>query len=307
MNCGPVVSILSNNYNYGRFLGEAVDSALTQSYPNIEVIVVDDGSTDNSREVLAAYGDRIRAVLKENGGQATAYNVGFAASKGDIICLLDADDIYKPDKVEHVVRILEDNPSFGWCFDVVRQFDDRTGECYPWSTTHESGKWDVRAATAAGKPPLVPTASSGLSFRRKTAEQIFPMPELMRITTGSSSDAYIKWIALALDEGWMSEAELTLMRVHSSNAYTNRPAGKKRLGGQIELFTGICLYEQWPILQRLALKVFSRGLGVHWASGGLEPSYKQRVRLFVRNLALPQRSEVLIRATIWSTVRRFGH
>jgi len=308
MNDLPRVSILINNYNYARFLGEAIDSALAQTYPNIEVIVVDDGSTDNSREVIARYGARILALLKENGGQATAYNAGFAVCTGEIICLLDSDDIFKPEKVARVVEVLDGNPDLGWCFDVVREFDDRTGERYPWSTTHARGRWDMRALTSAGKPPLVPTASSGLSFRRKVIGQIFPMPELMRITTGSSSDAYIKWLALALDEGWMFDEELTLMRVHSSNAYTRRPSrDKKRLGGQIELFTGMCLYEQWPVLRRLALKVFSRGLGTHWASGGLESAYKHRVQAFVRSLALPQRSEVLLRATLWSTLRRFEH
>jgi hypothetical protein len=130
------------------------------------------------------------------------------------------------------------------------------------------------------------------------------MPEYNNFT----SDGYIKYTALAASEGWMESGECTLLRIHGNNAYTRRVDGKKmRLGAQIELFTGISLYEQWPTLQRLALKLFSRGLGVHWASGGLESSYKQRVESFLRDLALPQRSEVLIRATIWSTVRRFGH
>jgi glycosyltransferase involved in cell wall biosynthesis len=307
MNDRPTVSILINNYNYARFLGDAIDSALAQTYPNIEVVVVDDGSTDNSREVIAGYGDRIRAVLKENGGQASAFNAGFAVTRGDIICLLDADDFFKPEKVQRVIEILAGNPNLGWCFDVVRQFDHETGKQYPSPTNHEWGKWDARALTAAGKPPFVPTALSGLSFRRKTLAQIFPMPEPIRLKTGCSSDAYIKWVALALDEGWMADEELTLMRVHSSNAFTKRSTDKKRLSGQLELITGLWLYEQWPILQRLGLKVFSRGLGAHWASGGLDSVHKQRVQSFVRNLALPQRSEVLLRATIWSTLRRFGH
>jgi glycosyltransferase involved in cell wall biosynthesis len=66
----PFVSILINNYNYGRFLQEAIDSALNQTYSPTEVIVVDDGSTDNSREIIASYGNKIIPVLKENGGQA---------------------------------------------------------------------------------------------------------------------------------------------------------------------------------------------------------------------------------------------
>jgi len=76
------VSIIIDNYNYGRFLGEAIDSALAQTYPHVEVIVVDDGSTDNSREVIAKYGDRIIPVLKENGGQASAFNAGLLRPRG---------------------------------------------------------------------------------------------------------------------------------------------------------------------------------------------------------------------------------
>src|SRR6201988_707109 len=95
-----LVTILINNYNYSRFLPYAIDSALAQTYRNIEVIVVDDGSTDNSREVLAKYAGRVIAVQKENGGQPTAFNAGFAASKGDIICFLDADDLFLLEKIQ---------------------------------------------------------------------------------------------------------------------------------------------------------------------------------------------------------------
>ena len=96
-NKSPLVSILINNYNYAQYLSQAIDSALGQTYTNTEIIVVDDGSTDNSREIINSYGNQIISVLKENGGQASAINAGFAASKGDIICLLDADDIFLPD------------------------------------------------------------------------------------------------------------------------------------------------------------------------------------------------------------------
>ena len=110
----PLVNIIINNYNYGRFLREAIDSALNQTYSNIEVIVVDDGSTDDSREIIAGYGKRIIPVLKKNGGQATAFNEGLKASQGEIICFLDADDWFAPNKVEVIIRQFESNPGFGW-------------------------------------------------------------------------------------------------------------------------------------------------------------------------------------------------
>src|SRR4029077_3087176 len=77
---------------YGRFLGRAIDSALGQAYPWTEVVVVDDGSTDESRAVIAGYGDRVVPVLKGNGGQASAFNAGLAASRGRVVIFLDSDD-----------------------------------------------------------------------------------------------------------------------------------------------------------------------------------------------------------------------
>jgi glycosyltransferase involved in cell wall biosynthesis len=98
----PLASILINNYNYARFLDEAIGSALGQTYPSKEIIVVDDGSTDNSREIISRYGDRIIPILKENGGQASAFNAGVARCQGDILCFLDSDDFFHPDKLERV-------------------------------------------------------------------------------------------------------------------------------------------------------------------------------------------------------------
>jgi len=102
----PFVSIIINNYNYDRFLAEAIDSALNQTYPNTEVIVVDDGSTDGSRDIISGYGSQIIPVLKSNGGQASSLNEGFEASQGEIICFLDSDDLFHDNKVEKVVDLL---------------------------------------------------------------------------------------------------------------------------------------------------------------------------------------------------------
>ncbi len=98
----PLISIVVTNFNYAQFLARAIDSALHQTYRPLEVIVVDDGSTDESRSIIAAYGERIRPVLRENGGNAAAYNTGFAASRGDIVLFLDADDALYHDAASQV-------------------------------------------------------------------------------------------------------------------------------------------------------------------------------------------------------------
>ncbi len=104
------MSVIINNYNYGRFVGDAIRSALDQTYLRTEVVVVDDGSTDDSREVITAFGSRIVPVFKPNGGQASALNAGITHSTGAIILFLDADDRLLPHVVGDVVRCFRDQP-----------------------------------------------------------------------------------------------------------------------------------------------------------------------------------------------------
>lgn len=96
----PLVSICIVNHNYARFLAAAIDSALGQTWPHVEVVVVDDGSTDASAEVIARYGGRVVAIHKPNGGQGSAFNAGFAACSGDLVAFLDADDMLEPGMAE---------------------------------------------------------------------------------------------------------------------------------------------------------------------------------------------------------------
>src|SRR6476659_10838497 len=99
-----MVTIIINNFNYAKYIGASIESALAQTYDNVEVIVSDDGSTDNSREVIESYGSSIVAVFKPNGGQASALNAGFKKSSGDLVIFLDADDVLWPSCVAEVVR-----------------------------------------------------------------------------------------------------------------------------------------------------------------------------------------------------------
>ena len=108
----PLVSVIMGNYNYGGFIGEAIESVLNQTYSNFELIVVDDGSTDNSREIIESYQGKLTAIFQQNGGQGAAFNAGFAVSKGEIICFLDSDDYYYKEKLAKVVAAFNKNPDW---------------------------------------------------------------------------------------------------------------------------------------------------------------------------------------------------
>lgn len=107
MNNNPVVSAIIPTYNRAHIICEAVDSVLTQTYPHIEVIVVDDGSKDDTLARLQQYGGRIRVVSQANAGPASARNRGIAVARGDLIAFLDSDDIWLPTKIERQVALMQ--------------------------------------------------------------------------------------------------------------------------------------------------------------------------------------------------------
>lgn len=109
------------------FAVRAVKSVLAQTYKNIEIIFVDDGSADDTRVQLEQFGDKITYIYKQNGGVCSARNVGLRAAKGEYIGLLDSDDVYMPDKVEACLKFLRENPAFGFVHTDI-EFIDRSGK-----------------------------------------------------------------------------------------------------------------------------------------------------------------------------------
>jgi hypothetical protein len=103
-----LVSIVISNYNYARYIAAAIDSALAQSWHPLELIVVDDGSTDDSWAMIQGYGDRVQAIRQVNGGQGAAYNAGFAASRGEWVLFLDSDDLLDVGAVSRMLSCATD-------------------------------------------------------------------------------------------------------------------------------------------------------------------------------------------------------
>jgi glycosyltransferase involved in cell wall biosynthesis len=232
----PLVSILINNYNYGRFLREAIDSALNQTYSNIEVIVVDDGSTDDSREIIASYGNRIIPVMKENGGQASAFNAGFEISKGDILCLLDSDDFYYPEKVERALQVLssklDTRPILLYhLLDVVDECSDRVGAIFP-PRLHACEPNLLDFARKYAFLPFAASPTSGLAISRNIAERIFPIPDVK-----ISADDFVVRAAALLGEIHGIPDALGAYRRHGTNKWLDSQALKSaEFVGKLEAY-----------------------------------------------------------------------
>lgn len=208
-----LASIVVNNRNYGRFLGQAIESALNQMYPTLEVIVVDDGSTDDSRDVIARYGDRVKAVFKENGGQASAFNAGLRASQGDLVLFLDSDDVLLPAAVEKAAAFFAD-PEIAkvhWRLRVIDENSDETGQLTPGGRLAEG---DLReTAFRLGPTQYLSAPTSGNAWSRGFLESIFPVPDLFR----QGADTYLFELAPFLGTIRKIHEPLSLYRVHGGN------------------------------------------------------------------------------------------
>ena len=170
----PRVSIVINNFNYSRFLPQSIESALAQTYPQTEVVVVDDCSTDDLRNIIRSYVDQVIPVLQEkNEGQAAAMNAGFAASHGELIIFLDADDYLYATAAETAVAAL--GPGVG-CIQYRLHLVDSIGnrvDLYPApEIAFDSGNV-VPKLLATGR--YQGTVTSGNAFARGTLLAIMPI------------------------------------------------------------------------------------------------------------------------------------
>lgn len=211
----PLVSIIVNNYNYDRFLTDAIESALKQTYRNTEVIVVDDGSTDNSGQIIASYGERIIPVLKANGGQGSAFNAGFEASSGDIICFLDADDILLPTVAEKFVPLFENNGvvKVHWALWEIDEFGERTGRMMPAQSLPDEENLR-HIILDKGPASHISPPTSGNAWSRRFLEDILPVPEAEFST---SADTYLFTFAAACGNIKRLAEPHGFYRVHQDN------------------------------------------------------------------------------------------
>lgn len=271
------VTALITNYDYAEYLGQAIDSVLGQEYPGpIELLVVDDGSTDRSDEVLARYGDRVRVLRQANRGQLLAMREGLAAITGEIVCFLDADDAWTTGKVARVVAAM-DQEGAAWLAHGIRLCD---ADLQPLGV-------DVAPAGRPGRvepEPLlhlerqVGTATSGLAVRADAARLL--VEEIDRLASDHAEDlrydadrALIALLGRARLPGCQLPDPLALYRRHERQQFAGRESRIALLERQIAVdrMVGRILSDvlkgvrvPTPVYKHALIVASLRGAGGRW-------------------------------------------
>jgi glycosyltransferase involved in cell wall biosynthesis len=238
MPADPLVSVLVPNKDYGRFLGDALESMRTQTYERFEAIVVDDGSSDDSVAVASSFADRdprFSVVRHDRSrGQGAAFNSAFARARGQVIAFLDADDTFGSAKLERVVAALRPGDAGVVVHPLV--VTDAVGapiQRIPALTRFEEGWLAPRVLRRGGRWRWVPT--SGVAMRREVADVVFPMPEE---GFTSSADTYFLMLVPLLTPIAAVDEVLGTYRRHGANVYARArldPERTERLLGNMRL------------------------------------------------------------------------
>jgi glycosyltransferase involved in cell wall biosynthesis len=213
------VDIVITNHNYGAFVSEAVDSACGQTHPNVNVVVVDDGSTDDSRERLRPYEDAVEIILKKNGGQASALNAGIARCSGDLLLLLDADDRLRPHAAERVAEAFARDPGLAkvqFRMGVVDAAGRSTGWTKPFGH-YRAPAGDLRRAELSFPFDLQWLPGGGTAFRADAVQRILPIPESDYPRWGA--DWYLVHLTALLGTVAALDEVCADYRIHGGNAY----------------------------------------------------------------------------------------
>lgn len=217
------VDIVIDNYNYGRFLPAAIESACAQTHPRVTVTVVDDGSSDDSPQVLDRYEERVAVIRKPNGGQASALNAGFERCRGDVLIFLDADDTLHPGAAAEVAAAFAAAPDLvkvQFRTEVIDAGGGRTGVIKP-AAHLPMPNGDVRMAELASPFDLVWMATSANAFRTSALRRIMPIPEGPFRTC---ADWYLVHLMALVGPVASLDSVAGAYRVHGANNYEPQAA-----------------------------------------------------------------------------------
>ena len=213
----PLVTVLIDTYNYGQYVEEAVESVLAQDFPaeEREILVVDDGSTDDTQERLRKFGDSIIYLTKQNGGQASAFNFGLEQARGEIVAFLDADDYWLPGKLRRIAEEFAKHPDAGMVYHAIRQLNSAQGIFQDGGLPLLSGFLPSNTKDLLSYV-LYPT--SFLAFRRSALEPLLPIPEALRI----QADAHLSGLVIFLAPIVGVPECLAVYRIHGENLFADQ-------------------------------------------------------------------------------------
>ena len=211
----PLITVLITTYNYGQFVGQAIESVLSQEFPQdqVQIVVVDDGSTDDTAERVKKYGSRVEYFYQSNGGQAAALNLGISKSRGEVLVLLDADDCFLPVKLARIAEAFDRNPAVGMVYHRLMEWHVQTNENREWPFLDLSG--DFRQTPEYFSSYYAQPASS-LCFRRSAINPLLPIPETIRML----GDCFLGSLIPLLSPIIAVPEVLALYRIHGRNSYS---------------------------------------------------------------------------------------
>jgi len=296
-NSNLKLSIAIPNYNYADYVADAIDSALGLDWPDAEVIVVDDGSTDNSRTVIESYGSRITALFKENAGQFSAMNAGFERSRGDVVIFLDSDDYLDSSIAREIAAVWRPGVSkVQFQMHAVDAAGRSLGSVLPkycGVPTPEQVRHWVQTTGAYPTPP-----GSGNAYSRDFLQQVFPLDD----SCGRAGDSYCIAAAPYLGDVLTVPKPLVAYRVHGRNDGAQTELDPLRFGREVTRAIQRFAYSQ-RIARRVGIAVPDQAvfrslsvLGYRIASLRLLPEVHPipsdaRVRILrdlIRGLSSPQ-------------------
>lgn len=236
----PLVSIIINNYNYAEFLDDAIDSALCQSYSNLEIIVVDDGSRDHSISVIDKYRDQIICLEKNNGGQASAMNYGFSICRGEFVLFLDSDDSLYSSAVSLCMQKVTEKAGkiskIQAPLEIKSKQKDLNGKRFPYQSLRSGLLREFILKHGPASYPSPPT--SGNLWSRQFLSQVFPIPESLY---RKSADAYLFTLAPLFGQFITVESPIGKYRLHARNNYWNSELNTTKLRYEICQYKQRCL------------------------------------------------------------------
>jgi glycosyltransferase involved in cell wall biosynthesis len=224
------VSVIIPAYNGDRYIAQAIDSILGQTYKNFEIIVVNDGSTDNTAQILQPYLDQVRFIDQENQGVAVARNRGIQAARGELIAFLDQDDWFLPNKLAAQVTVLEEQSSLsivssGW--QIVDEHSSKLSAIQPW--------YGIPALNLENWIIWKPVFLGAMMFRRAVLETVAGFNSEFQQT--SDVDLVLRLAAMGCEACWVQQ-ETVCYRQHQNNASRNVLQQVRELEGVLDHFFG---------------------------------------------------------------------